>query len=94
MLTSSRFVLVIVAACAALLPGAPAPAQPCQPAWHGSVGDPGIAGVVFSLTVFDDGTGPALYAGGRFSEAGGVSVNSLARWDGEEWSDVGGGDDY
>src|SRR4029453_8196205 len=30
------------------------------------------AGAVRSLAAFDDGTGPALYAGGHFSTAGGV----------------------
>lgn len=46
---------------------------------------------VNALVVFDDGNGPALYAGGRFSEAGGVPVSSnVARWDGSSWSAVGG----
>ncbi|MGP1346842.1 MAG: hypothetical protein ACTS3F_09295 [Phycisphaerales bacterium] len=46
----------------------------------------GVIGWVYALTVFDDGTGPALYAGGDFSTAGGVAVNNIARWDGSEWS--------
>ncbi len=46
---------------------------------------------VHSLGVHDDGTGPALYAGGQFTQAGGVAVSNLARWDGAAWSDVGGG---
>lgn len=29
-----------------------------------------------------------LYAGGNFAEAGGIPVNSLARWDGNTWSSV------
>jgi hypothetical protein len=43
---------------------------------------------VDALTVFDDGSGagPALYAGGDFSTAGGVAVNGIARWDGQRWS--------
>ncbi len=51
----------------------------------------------FALTVFDDGlgSGPALYAGGNFSTAGGVTVLNIARWDGKEWSALGGGmNDY
>ena len=32
------------------------------------------------LTVFDDGTGPALYAGGTFTTAGGVIANNIAKW--------------
>lgn len=45
---------------------------------------------VYSLVVFDDGTGPALYAGGIFTKAGGVTVNSIAKWDGSEWSPLSG----
>jgi hypothetical protein len=57
------------------------------------LGAPGLGfrPVVDALEVFDDGSGPALYVGGAFSVAGGVSVGSLARWDGTVWSDVGGG---
>jgi hypothetical protein len=35
---------------------------------------------VFALTVFDDGTGPALYAGGTFNSAGGVPASRIAAW--------------
>ena len=46
----------------------------------------GTNDVVFALTVYDDGSGPALAVGGRFTEAGGVTVNGIALWDGAEWS--------
>lgn len=46
---------------------------------------------VRALCVFDDGHGPALYAGGNFTLAGGITVNGIARWDGSTWSAVGGG---
>lgn len=50
---------------------------------------------VNSLVVFDDdGTGPsapALFAGGSFSTAGTATVSGVARWDGQEWTNVGGG---
>jgi hypothetical protein len=46
---------------------------------------------IFDMVVHDDGSGPALYVGGRFTSAGGVSMNNIARWDGVAWSDVGGG---
>lgn len=46
---------------------------------------------VNALSVFDDGGGPALYAGGRFTTAGGQSANHIARWDGSAWSPVGPG---
>lgn len=42
--------------------------------------------LVLALSAFDDGTGPALYAGGYFSFAGGVPANSIAKWNGSSWS--------
>jgi hypothetical protein len=41
--------------------------------------------------VYDDGGGPALYAGGYFGTAGGVAASRIARWDGASWSAVGSG---
>jgi hypothetical protein len=35
---------------------------------------------VYALTVFDDGTGPALYAGGEFTTAGGTPASYIAAW--------------
>ena len=32
-----------------------------------------------------------MYAGGRFSAAGGTSANNIARWDGEKWHSLGSG---
>ena len=46
---------------------------------------------VNALRVFDDGSGPALYAGGRFTLAGGVPAAGIARWDGTTWSALGSG---
>src|SRR5262249_37347402 len=40
---------------------------------------------VFAITDFNDGGGPALYAGGAFTGAG-VSASRIARWDGSGWS--------
>jgi len=48
---------------------------------------------VYALAVFDDGSGPALYVAGHFWKAGGIEVNSIAKWDGYRWSAVGGGVD-
>jgi hypothetical protein len=45
---------------------------------------------VFALAVFDDGTGPALYAGGEFTSAGGVPAARVAKWDGSAWSALSG----
>jgi len=49
-------------------------------------GGTGLPSVVYTLTVFDDGNGEALYAGGGFTTAGGHTVNRVARWDGSDWS--------
>jgi len=66
--------------------------------WNGSTWSAlgsGVSGAdfprIFALAAFDDGSGPALYAGGDFTVAGGVAANYLARWDGSGWSPVGGG---
>lgn len=66
--------------------------------WDGSAWSAlgsGVSGAssspVYALAVFDDGTGPALYAGGILGGVGGVVANSIARWDGASWSSVGGG---
>src|SRR5690606_3891881 len=45
-------------------------------------------GDVSALATYDDGSGPELYAAGSFTEAGGVAVNRIARWDGTVWSPV------
>ncbi|MEM1182399.1 MAG: hypothetical protein AAGM22_28895 [Acidobacteriota bacterium] len=44
-----------------------------------------------SVQVHDDGSGEALYAGGRFEAIGGVLARYVARWDGTSWSEVGAG---
>lgn len=41
-----------------------------------------------ALEVWDDGDGPALYAAGDFTHAGGVPAPNVARWDGSTWSAV------
>jgi hypothetical protein len=46
---------------------------------------------VYSLAVYDDGGGPALYAGGTFASAGSVAVNRIARWNGSDWAALGTG---
>jgi hypothetical protein len=48
---------------------------------------------VEALAVFDDGSGPALYAAGGFTAAGGIPANCVAKWDGVSWSALDGGVD-
>src|SRR5690606_21286078 len=64
--------------------------------WNGASWSPlgvGMNHMVRALTVFDDGSGggPALYAGGEFTSAGGVSTRFIAKWDGSSWSPLGEG---
>src|SRR5260370_11076295 len=80
-------VLSVLSLVLGLLRAAPAVAQKCEWSALGS----GMNGFVFALTVFDDGTGPALYAVGNFNRAGGVEANRIARWDGTQWSALGRG---
>ena len=51
----------------------------------------GASPYVGALTVFDDGGGPALYAGGNFQSAGGVAAKRIAKWDGSSWAALGSG---
>jgi hypothetical protein len=56
-------------------------------------GQPSNVVRVFALTVFDDGSGPALYAGGRFTTAGGGAASNIAKWNGSSWSALSSGMD-
>lgn len=56
---------------------------------HGMGG--GSSASVQSLAVFNDGSGPALYAGGTFTVMGGMEATRIARWDGQTWTSLGGG---
>lgn len=62
--------------------------------WDGSAWsslESGMNGPVNSFVVFDDGSGagPALYAGGNFTTAGGHAVNRVVRWSDSTWSPLG-----
>jgi hypothetical protein len=63
--------------------------------WIPTFGKPGdfvgIYGTVNAFTVYDDGTGPALIVGGRFTQAGGVVTHNIAKWNGYYWSALGSG---
>jgi len=51
----------------------------------------GLAPFVRALVVHDDGSGAALYAGGTFTTAAGLSARRIARWNGSGWSTLGNG---
>src|SRR6185295_6770310 len=63
--------------------------------WNGATWSPlgtgftGSALDMFAFATFDDGTGPALYAGGRFRTADDVVANNVAKWDGRQWVPLG-----
>jgi trimeric autotransporter adhesin len=67
--------------------------------WDGhewsSLAGGGMNDVIYTLALFgEDGSGERLFAGGWFTEAGasaGQTARHIARWDGETWSEVGGG---
>ncbi|MFU8829565.1 MAG: hypothetical protein ACNA8P_09055 [Phycisphaerales bacterium] len=63
--------------------------------WDGAAWSPLGAGMdgarCFDLIVFDDGSGPALYAAGSFTQAGDTMANGIAKWDGADWSPLGAG---
>jgi len=66
-------------------------AADCPAKWSALRVPPDAPIIVRALAVFDDGTGPALYVGGEFETINGQVMNNLAKWDGQEWSPVGGG---
>jgi hypothetical protein len=47
----------------------------------------GYIPTVYATTVYDGN----LIAGGRFTQAGGVSTSNIARWDGTSWTPLGSG---
>ena len=56
---------------------------------------PGIASfrtpTVRAMVAFDDGAGRAIYAAGSFDAMGAAQANSIARWNGTQWSSLGEG---
>jgi hypothetical protein len=63
--------------------------------WSGSawgvLGSGITGGAVNALTVYNDGGGPGLIAGGTFITADGASANRIARWNGSTWQPLGSG---
>jgi hypothetical protein len=57
---------------------------------NGIVSIPPASTVIGDMMPFNDGSGPALYVAGNFVTAGARSVTNIARWNGTEWSSVGG----
>lgn len=76
-----------------LTPDADTPSQPLaacsggDDCWVSGFHLPGLTGDVYAL-VRD---GAKVYVGGDLIDAGGLSVNNVAMWDGSRWHDIGGG---
>jgi len=49
-------------------------------AWQPGFAFSELDGGVSAMAVFDDGSGPALYAGGSFATAGGLPSSNIAAW--------------
>ncbi|MCI0364017.1 MAG: hypothetical protein L0Y44_14225 [Phycisphaerales bacterium] len=64
-------------------------AADCDLEWDVDIGQPGLNARVSAMTVFDDGSGPALIVGGEFTNAGGVPVSRVAKWTGTSWQPFG-----
>ena len=65
--------------------------QSCEPAWSDQFSSGELDFPIYGFAVFDDGGGPALYGGGIFETASGVTVNRIAKLDGNSWSVLGAG---
>jgi len=65
----------------------------CTPEWSTLGSGVLFGGSIRALVVFDDGSGPALYAGGEFTQSDGSPVSNIARWDGAAWFPLGEGMD-
>lgn len=65
-------------------------AQTCDPTVEpGLFSIPGVDRFVAAAYAWDDGSGDALYVGGRFNVAGTIESRGIVRWDGSAWSTVG-----
>lgn len=85
-------VLVAFALIPPLILSSPVSAVQCSDHWLSGQGLPGVNGKIKVLTVYDN----QLVAGGDFTQAGGISANQIARWDGTTWHPFGSGmtDDF
>lgn len=82
------------ATCFALFVMTSATSADCVPTWDEGIATANLSGLsteVHAFTVFDDGTGAALYAAGSFTSVAGQSAGSFARWDGEQWTGLASG---
>ena len=74
-----------------MLPAAGSAFAQCTPQWTQQFPAADLDGTAYALLADDAGSNPVLYVGGDFRAAGGIIVNSVARWDGASWSALGSG---
>jgi hypothetical protein len=86
----ARGFLAAAASAIVLLAAEGAAAQPCTPAWTAPA-PLGLSDYATAMTVYNDGSGPALFVGGYFASANGVAANGVAKWTGSQWSGLGSG---
>jgi hypothetical protein len=69
------------------VPGVPPTGRHDLARWDGTSWSPVGApnDLVWGLTVFDDGSGPALWVAGGFTVIGGVQARHAASWNGTTW---------
>jgi hypothetical protein len=58
--------------------------------WQADDALDGLGSTVYTMAIYDDGTGDALYAGGAFRIATGGPAERIAKWNGADWVDLGG----
>lgn len=86
---SSRFLGVTALG---LLAGSTMAAAQTPPQWDTSLGTPDVTGSIFASTMYDDGSGPALYAGGDWVTINGTRAWGIAKtYDGKRWYPLAGG---
>ncbi len=84
--SARMFATAVPAVIALTVSGSSIAVADCVSAWENEIGMPGPGSCVYGMTVFDDGTGPAVYAAGIFS-----AFDRIAKWDGENWQPLGDG---
>ncbi|MBI5762822.1 MAG: immunoglobulin domain-containing protein [Planctomycetes bacterium] len=90
-MSKSRFLRCPICFALLLIAWSAAPVHSqCQPAWNTDIGTQGPNNTVFAIASFNDGSGPAVYAGGFFTTAGASTTRGIARWNGISWSGVNG----
>ncbi len=85
----TRRLLAVLALPVLLLTAPSVRAQADCGTWQSTFAAPGTDDQILDWAVYDDGSGPALYAAGAFTSIGAQPIQGVARWNGTSWSPVG-----